>query len=99
VHPDYMSFDRKKGPSEYSVELYEQFLTYVRRRYANDGWFVLPRDVATHVRRYQVGSSEAATGGSRSGTRSRSLTSRRRASVTAAAASAATAGGDPSGPP
>lgn len=50
VHPDYMSFNRTKGSSEYSVELYERFLSHVRSRFANDAWFVLPREVAHLVR-------------------------------------------------
>ena len=50
VHPDYMSFDRQNGASEYSAGLYEQFLTYVKERYAREAWFALPREVAAYVR-------------------------------------------------
>jgi len=50
VHPDYMSFDDPQGPREYRQELYEDFLKYVRSRYADKAWFARPRDVAAFVR-------------------------------------------------
>ena len=59
VHPDYMSFNRTKGSYEYSVELYERFLSHVRNRFANDAWFVLPREVASLVRRHRAESIAA----------------------------------------
>jgi len=50
THPDYMSFDggRRKS-TEYPVELYQQFLDYVRTKYPNEYWHALPRDVARHL--------------------------------------------------
>ena len=50
VHPDYMTFDQENGSSEYSADLYEQFLRYAKDRYARDAWFACPRDVAGYVR-------------------------------------------------
>jgi glycosyltransferase involved in cell wall biosynthesis len=46
VHPDYISFAGDHTTREYPVALYENFLRYVRERYAKDAWFALPRDVA-----------------------------------------------------
>jgi hypothetical protein len=60
VHPDYMTFDGKKRSSEYPAGLYEEFLKYALDRYKDDAWFALPRDVAAHIRRHAVASSEAA---------------------------------------
>ena len=51
VHPDYMSFDDRKDPSEYRARLYQEFLEYVAERYGNRCWFALPRDVATYAAR------------------------------------------------
>lgn len=48
VHPDYLAFDTP-GMTEYRAQLYEEFLTYVRDRYADRAWFALPRDVAAYV--------------------------------------------------
>jgi hypothetical protein len=59
VHPDYVSFNRTPGRSEYNVEFYEGLLTYVRTRYANDAWFALPRDIARHVRTHRAHSTSA----------------------------------------
>ncbi|MBU0728533.1 MAG: hypothetical protein KKE17_04285 [Proteobacteria bacterium] len=47
THPDYMSFGGKDpGLEEYSAEIYEKFLEYVRSRYEGKYWHALPRDVA-----------------------------------------------------
>lgn len=51
VHPDYMSFGGRGGADEYAAELYGEFLRYVKKRYAEDCWFALPRDVARYVLR------------------------------------------------
>jgi peptidoglycan/xylan/chitin deacetylase (PgdA/CDA1 family) len=47
THPDYMSFDGKKGGlKEYPVEYYEEFLEYIKGRYKNQYWNVLPKEIA-----------------------------------------------------
>ncbi len=50
THPDYMGFDakRRRG-TEYPVELYRQFLEYVRSKYEGQYWHALPREVARYV--------------------------------------------------
>ena len=50
IHPDYVAFDGPAGSAEYRVELYEDFLRYVMKRYHDKAWFALPREVADHVR-------------------------------------------------
>ena len=50
VHPDYISFDNKPSRTEFSVELYEEFLSYVAERFGDTAWFALPRDVAQFVK-------------------------------------------------
>jgi glycosyltransferase involved in cell wall biosynthesis len=50
VHPDYISFDdSRRTATKYPVELYRQFLTYVKTRYAGEYWQPLPREVAALV--------------------------------------------------
>ena len=49
THPDYMAFEGKPRSTEYPVELYERFLTYVREKYAGQYWHVLPKEVARHA--------------------------------------------------
>lgn len=47
VHPDYINFDGGHlALEEYPVQYYEQFLQYVKTRYAGAYWHVLPRDLA-----------------------------------------------------
>lgn len=46
THPDYMCFDGKKGPDEFPVAFYEEFLSYAREKYGDVFWHALPRDVA-----------------------------------------------------
>ncbi len=47
THPDYMNFNGKKpGLEEYPVELYLDFLQYIKDRYEGQFWHALPRDVA-----------------------------------------------------
>jgi hypothetical protein len=47
VHPDYLSFSRRRlGPSEFSSLLYEELLTYLRERYEGQYWHVRPKDLA-----------------------------------------------------
>lgn len=50
AHPDYMSFNgSRQTATEYPAELYREFLTYVKTRYAGEYWHALPKDVATHI--------------------------------------------------
>lgn len=47
THPDYMLFERtNSGREEYPIELYKEFLEYVRTRYAGRYWHALPREIA-----------------------------------------------------
>jgi hypothetical protein len=47
VHPDYINFDGGDlALEEYPVQYYEQFLQYVKTRYAEAYWHVIPRDMA-----------------------------------------------------
>jgi hypothetical protein len=47
THPDYMSFNGKKPAlAEYSVGYYEEFLEYIRSRYKDEYWNVLPKEIA-----------------------------------------------------
>ena len=56
VHPDYMGFNGSKQSSEYAAELYQTFLEYVSKKYRQDAWFALPKDVAAYVRRVRSAS-------------------------------------------
>jgi hypothetical protein len=47
THPDYMNFSNKGlGREEYSAQLYIDFLKYVKDKYQNEYWHVLPREMA-----------------------------------------------------
>jgi glycosyltransferase involved in cell wall biosynthesis/peptidoglycan/xylan/chitin deacetylase (PgdA/CDA1 family) len=51
THPDYMQFDgSKKELNEYPVELYQQFLSYLREKYEGTFWTATPREVARYYR-------------------------------------------------
>jgi glycosyltransferase involved in cell wall biosynthesis/peptidoglycan/xylan/chitin deacetylase (PgdA/CDA1 family) len=51
THPDYMCFDRtRKERDEFPVALYEEFLVYVREKYADRCWAALPREVNQYYR-------------------------------------------------
>lgn len=55
THPDYMSFSGgRRRTTEYPVELYREFLTYVRSKYPNEYWHALPRDVARHFLQHRA---------------------------------------------
>lgn len=55
VHPDYVAFDRPAvAGEEFPAEHYEQFLTYVREKYAGAYWHGLPREVARFIRSQQT---------------------------------------------
>ena len=46
-HPDYMNFnEQKNGPEEYSVTYYKEFLKYIKNRYKDQYWHVLPKQMA-----------------------------------------------------
>ena len=50
VHPDYMSFTgSRRTITEYPAALYQEFLSYVKTRYAGQYWHALPKEVARHV--------------------------------------------------
>ena len=49
VHPDYINFGGKGASSEFSAELYENFLKHVSSRYRDVCWFALPREVAQYT--------------------------------------------------
>jgi hypothetical protein len=47
THPDYMNFNGSKGKcDEYSVEFYREFLCYLRDKYEDSYWHVLPKEMA-----------------------------------------------------
>src|SRR5205807_8630814 len=51
VHPDYTSFSNNAmSKEEFPVKLYEEFLCYVKEKYAGQYWQALPREVAQLVR-------------------------------------------------
>jgi len=46
VHPDYVNFDTDNpSPGEYPARYYEEFLSYVKTRFAGKYWNVLPREI------------------------------------------------------
>jgi hypothetical protein len=53
VHPDYICFDGRCTRTEFSAELYRDFLGYARTKYASDAWFALPRDIGAYVREHR----------------------------------------------
>ena len=55
VHPDYTNFSSNGlGGDEFSVALYEEFLGYVKQKYAGMYWQALPHEVAQLVRQRQT---------------------------------------------
>ena len=65
VHPDYVSFENRYDSREFPVELYKQFLTYVRERYGGRYWSALPSQVARYCSSFKplrttLGPSESA---------------------------------------
>lgn len=54
-HPDYMNMDGTKLRfEEYPITYYEKFLEYIRTRYENEYWHVLPRDIARYWKKHMV---------------------------------------------
>jgi hypothetical protein len=49
VHPDYLAFDQRPSSSEYSVDLYQDFLEYVQKHYQDSAWFAKPCDVEQYL--------------------------------------------------
>ncbi|MCP4990676.1 MAG: hypothetical protein GY928_32925 [Colwellia sp.] len=48
THPDYMNFsDSKSRIDEYPVGKYIEILRYIKERYSNQYWHVLPKDMAS----------------------------------------------------
>jgi len=48
THPDYINFSGKKlALEEYPAEYYEEFLNYVKTKYDNQYWHVLPSEMAS----------------------------------------------------
>ncbi|HUN55341.1 MAG TPA: glycosyltransferase [Smithella sp.] len=47
THPDYMKFNKGKlNNDEYPAEYYEEFLKYIKTKYRDQYWHVLPKDMA-----------------------------------------------------
>jgi hypothetical protein len=59
---DYMNFNGvEPGIEQYPVKYYTDFLEYIKSRYANQYWNVLPIEIAQHCRDHFTG--PAAGGG------------------------------------
>lgn len=50
THPDYMAMGSPASQDEYPVQFYLELLEYLRSRYQDQYWHVLPKDVARWVR-------------------------------------------------
>jgi hypothetical protein len=47
THPDYMNFNESRcGIEEYPVEFYKEFLGYMKNKYGEQYWHVLPKEIA-----------------------------------------------------
>ena len=47
THPDYMYFGKgNKGIEEYPIDYYAEFLQYIKDRYEDQYWHVLPKEIA-----------------------------------------------------
>lgn len=53
VHPDYVGVDNSGVSDEYPAFLYRDFLQYVKTRYFDDCWNVLPKKVASYCRDFR----------------------------------------------
>lgn len=60
VHPDYINFDKNKKNNfdEYSCELYEEFLEYIKTRYEGRFWNPLPKELASFVKSNYASNTE-----------------------------------------
>jgi peptidoglycan/xylan/chitin deacetylase (PgdA/CDA1 family) len=55
VHPDYLAFDgRKPSISEFSAEMYAEFLGYIQEKHGDICWNALPREVARFYREHGI---------------------------------------------
>ena len=50
THPDYMYFNGKPAFEEYSINLYKDFLNYVKSEYEGKYWQALPNQVAKFIK-------------------------------------------------
>ena len=51
THPDYMAFgDKKYSSDQYSVRYYEELLNYIKQKYDQEYWLILPRDMAEYLK-------------------------------------------------
>jgi glycosyltransferase involved in cell wall biosynthesis len=48
AHPDYMSMNGSPARDEYPAARYEEFLSYLRNKYADQYWNALPREVSRY---------------------------------------------------
>lgn len=60
VHPDYMHFSGGGNGMTFPADRYERLLRKIREGHADDAWHVLPRDVASFVRRHIHGDADRA---------------------------------------
>ena len=51
VHPDYVNFENNIKTEEFSVNIYSDFLNYVKESYNAKFWNALPKDVAMYYKR------------------------------------------------
>ncbi len=50
VHPDYLNFeDNQNNREEFSVNLYIDLLKYIKTKYSNEYWHVLPKKIAEYA--------------------------------------------------
>jgi glycosyltransferase involved in cell wall biosynthesis len=62
VHPDYINFGRgPAGRHEFPARYYEEFLSYVKEKYAGRYWQALPREVAQYVRSHRNSDTQRKT--------------------------------------
>lgn len=50
VHPDYIAFNSKEVTEEFSLQLYKEFLHYLKNSYKDNFWNPLPIDVVRHIK-------------------------------------------------
>jgi len=51
VHPDYINLKKSPGrKEEFSIDLYVEFLKYIKTKYHNEYWHALPREVSAYVK-------------------------------------------------
>lgn len=53
VHPDYINFtEKKRGMQEYPAGYYSEFLEYIKDRYGDQCWHVLPKEIASYCQKH-----------------------------------------------